>query len=162
MRNDRREILRKRLGKLQRHYAALDEYHGLITELEKRKDLYDPEVFQTLKGYERAVLDAYLKRHSSLQDYLGAKVFPLLLESAGIPTDRMSQVLAMVEREGIIESLQDWIELREIRNDLEHDYPGDLRAALSALKTCVSGFAKLEKYYRNTIGFLRGNGDPTL
>nr|VFK78696.1 MAG: hypothetical protein BECKSD772D_GA0070982_102217 [Candidatus Kentron sp. SD] len=68
----------------------------------------------------------------------------------------------MVEREGIIESLQDWIELREIRNDLEHDYPGDLRAALSALKTCVSGFAKLEKYYRNTIGFLRGNGDPTL
>nr|VFK42266.1 MAG: hypothetical protein BECKTC1821E_GA0114239_10185 [Candidatus Kentron sp. TC] len=159
---DKQEILRKRLDKLHRHYAAIEEYHGLITELERQKDIYDPDVFQSLDGYERAAFDAYLKRYSSLQDYLGAKVFPLLLEIAGIPADRMSRVLAMVEREGIIESLQDWIELREIRNDLEHDYPDDLRAALSALRICVSSFTKLEKYYRNTIEFPRENDASTL
>jgi len=86
---------------------------------------------------------------------MGAKVFPLLLESVGIPVSKMSEVLVIAEREQIIDSLQDWIELREIRNDLEHDYPDDLQTALSALHTCVLNFPKLEKYYQNTIGFSR-------
>jgi len=152
------EILQKRLEKLDRHYAALREYHGLITALEKQKNIYDPNVFGTLDGYERAVLDAYLKRYASLQDYMGARVFPLLLENVGIPTARMSEVLAQVEREGIIDSLQDWIELREIRNELEHDYPDGLEAALLALRTCVSSFFRLEKYHRNIHEFLQRNG----
>jgi len=156
------EILQKRLDKLGRHYCALREYHGLIIELEKRKDIYNPHVFLGASGHERAILDAYLKRYSSLQDYMGAKVFPLLLESAGIPVGKMSEVLAIVEREEIIDTLQDWIELREIRNDLEHDYPDDLPEALSALHTCVSSFAKLEKYYQNTIAFSQGSGLATF
>ncbi|VFN07778.1 MAG: hypothetical protein BECKG1743E_GA0114224_112981 [Candidatus Kentron sp. G] len=110
------EILHKRLDKLTRHYAALQEYHGLIIELEKQKDIYTSDVFRTLGGQERALFDAYLKRYSSLQDYMGAKVFPLLLESAGMAVGKMSEVLATVEREEIIDSLQEWIELREIRN----------------------------------------------
>nr|VFJ42897.1 MAG: hypothetical protein BECKDK2373C_GA0170839_100282 [Candidatus Kentron sp. DK] len=152
------EILQKRLEKLEHHYVALREYHGLITELKKQKDIYEPGVFGALSGYERAVLDAYLKRYASLQDYMGARVFPLLLESAGIAAGRMSEVLAQVEREGIIDSLQDWIELRESRNELEHDYPDGLEAALSALMTCVSSFSKLEKYHGNIHQFLQRNG----
>nr|VFJ72020.1 MAG: hypothetical protein BECKFW1821C_GA0114237_103026 [Candidatus Kentron sp. FW] len=152
------EILRKRLEKLGRHYAALGEYHGLIAASEEQKDIYDLQVFLAMDGRERALFDAYLKRYSSLQDYMGAKVFPLLLESAGIPAGKMSEVLAGVEREEIIDTLGDWIELRQIRNDLEHDYPDDPRAALSALRTCVASFARLERYYRNTLEFARKNG----
>nr|VFJ55984.1 MAG: hypothetical protein BECKFM1743C_GA0114222_101679 [Candidatus Kentron sp. FM]VFJ58286.1 MAG: hypothetical protein BECKFM1743A_GA0114220_102113 [Candidatus Kentron sp. FM]VFK11614.1 MAG: hypothetical protein BECKFM1743B_GA0114221_101984 [Candidatus Kentron sp. FM] len=156
------EILHKRLDNLARHYAALQEYHGLIIELERQKDIYTPAVFDTLGGRERALLDAYLKRYSSLQDYMGAKVFPLLLESVGIAAGKMSEVLATVEREGIIDSLQAWIELREIRNDLEHDYPDDLARALSTLHTCVSSFSRLERYYQNVIEFSRRYGITTI
>ena len=50
---------------------------------------------------KKAVLDAYLKRFSSLQYFLGAKIFSLLLDSAGISHHKMSEVSYMVEKEDI-------------------------------------------------------------
>ena len=35
----------------------------------------------------------------------------------------MSEVLYSIEKKEIIDSLENWIELREVRNELEHDYP---------------------------------------
>ena len=99
-----------------------------------KKNIYDKSVFKKLKIEEKAFLDAYLKRFSSLQDFMGAKIFSLLLEIAGISSDKMSEVLYFIEREEIIDSLENWIELREIRNNLEHDYPEELEEALSDLK----------------------------
>ncbi|GFO74378.1 antitoxin [Bathymodiolus platifrons methanotrophic gill symbiont] len=54
----------------------------------------------------------------------------------------MSEVLYQIEKEEIIDSLGSWIELREIRNDLEHDYPENLQEALQDLKFCVDNFFK--------------------
>jgi len=42
-------------------------------------------------------LDAYLKRFSSVQDFLGAKVFSLLLDISGIGDTKMSEVLFAIE-----------------------------------------------------------------
>ncbi|MDM8568585.1 hypothetical protein QUF50_03545 [Thiotrichales bacterium HSG1] len=46
-----------------------------------------------LKPETRAILDAYLKRFSSMQDFMGAKIFALLLEIAGINNNTMSEIL---------------------------------------------------------------------
>ena len=94
-----------------------------------------------------------MKRFSSLQDYLGAKVFPLLLEIAGIGSSRMSEILYEIERERIIDSLENWIELREVRNELEHDYPEELKEVLKDLKFCIDSFEKIESYYLNALRF---------
>jgi L-lactate utilization protein LutB len=67
----------------------------------------------------------------------------------------MSEVLYNAEREKIIDSLQNWIELREIRNELEHDYPDKLRKALEDLKFCVNSFDLLETYYSNSLDFAK-------
>jgi hypothetical protein len=150
---NKKEILKSRLEKIERHYSALRDYKLLIEELLKTKDIYDPFFFSKIKIEERAILDAYLKRFSSVQDFLGAKIFPLLLEVAGISGKKMSEVLYIIEKEEIIDSLDNWIELREVRNELEHDYPGEIEEALNNLKYCVNSFEKIEWYYKNSLEF---------
>ena len=144
-------ILAKRLNKLQKNFEVLREYKNFI---EKLGDIYTPFVFNSLKLEEKAILEAYLKRFAFLQDYLGAKVFKLLLENKGIVVNKMSEVLIEMEREGIID-LEKWIELRNIRNELEHDYPDELEVALEDLKYCVENFNELEKIIKKVFEFAK-------
>ena len=152
---NKKEILQKRFNKLEKHYIALKEYKLLIDGLMEESNLYDQFTFNTLQPEKRAILDAYLKRFASIQDFLGTKIFSLLLEIAGINNSKMSEVLANIEKENIIDSLENWIELREIRNELEHDYPEELQEALDDLKYCVDHFYKLESYYLNSLNFFQ-------
>ncbi len=153
--DDTKKILQKRFDKLEKHYIALKEYKHLIEALLLEKNIYDQFVFNTLKAEQRAILDAYLKRFNSVQDFLGAKIFVLLLEVAGIYSGKMSEVLGYIEKEEIIDSLDNWIELREVRNELEHDYPEELQEALEDLKFCVDSFEKIESYYLNSLTFAK-------
>lgn len=151
--NDTKLILEKRLEKLSKHYEALKDYKILIDKILLTKNIYEQFTFNTLKPEEKAILDAYLKRFSSIQDFLGAKIFSLLLDIAGINNSKMSEVLYYIEKEEIIDSLENWIELREVRNELEHDYPEELEEALMDLKFCIDSFEKLESYYFNSLKF---------
>jgi len=72
---DKKEILKKRFDKLKKHYIAIKEYKVLIDDLLKESNIYDQLTFNTLKPEKRAILDAYLKRFASIQDFLGAKIF---------------------------------------------------------------------------------------
>ena len=148
--NDTKLILEKRFEKLSKHYEALKDYKLLIDQILLNKNKF---IFNTLKPEEKAILDAYLKRFSSIQDFLGAKIFSLLLDVAGINSSKMSEVLYYIEKEEIIDSLENWIELREVRNELEHDYPEELEEALMDLKFCIDSFEKLESYYFNSLKF---------
>lgn len=150
-----KSILQKRFEKLQRHTRALEEYKELIDGLLIEKNIFDPWVFNTLQAQERAILDAYLKRFASIQDFLGAKIFPLLLEIAGIGSSKMSDVLIRIEKEEIIDSLESWIELREVRNELEHDYPEELKEALEELKYCVDRYETVQNYVQNANEFFK-------
>jgi hypothetical protein len=148
-------ILKRRLSKLERHYMALREYKKLIDDMNDKFDIYDMDIFQKLKPQQKAILDAYLKRFSSIQDFLGAKIFGLLLDIAGINYTKMSEVLYYIEKEEIIDSLENWILLREVRNDLEHDYPEDLDEALEDLRFCIDSFDRLESYYLKSLKFAK-------
>ena len=150
---NKKEILQKRFEKLEKHYIALKEYKSLIDDLSRESNIYDQFVFNTLKPEKRAILDAYLKRFASVQDFLDSKIFSLLLDVAGINNTKMSEVLSNIEKEEIIDSLENWIELREVRNELEHDYLEELQEALNDLKYCVDNFSKIESYYLNAVRF---------
>jgi len=155
-------ILLSRLNKLKRHFNALSDYYSLINTILAQKNIYDPNVFNELTIQEKAFLDAYLKRFSSVQDFLGAKVFPILLETAGIANYSMSETLSFIEKEGIIDSLSNWIELRQVRNELEHDYPEKINEALINLKFCIESFKSLESYYFKTLSFAQKYTHETL
>ncbi len=159
---EKKEILDNRLAKLRKHLAALSDYKGLIDKLAQDAEIYRPDVFEKLPPQSRALFDAYLKRFASLQDYLGARVFPLLMELSGIVAPRFTDVLIAVERERLVDDLQQWIELRDIRNALEHDYPECLEKALRDLQQCVDSFDRLSKYTQNTFAFAQERLGATI
>lgn len=81
------------------------------------------------------MLDAFVSRFGRLQDTLGNKLLPAVLRSALEKTGTQLDNLLRAEKLGWIESVQDWVELRELRNRLIHEYvesPEDLLAALLA------------------------------
>jgi len=143
------QIINKQLQKVKKHYEALKEYKEFI---DKAGFGFSIEEFKELDTTKKAVLDAYLKRFSSLQDYLGAKVFKSLLDMSGISYSKMSEVLTLIEKEEII-SLDKWIEFRNVRNDLEHDYPDELKDALSDLRYCFDSFDYMQDVVKKVFEF---------
>jgi hypothetical protein len=144
-------ILHKQLQKVQSHYQALKEYREFIKQIGFG---FTSDEFEHLNIQTKAVLEAYLKRFSSLQDYLGAKVFKTLLSVAGVSYTKMSEVVFLIEREEIID-FDSWIEFRNIRNELEHDYPDELQEALNDLKYCVDSFEEMERIVQRVIDFAK-------
>jgi len=144
-------IHQKQLQKVAKHYLALKEYKEFIDKMEFS---FSADDFASLDTSQKGVLEAYLKRFSSLQDYLGAKVFKTLFDMAGISYTKMSEVLTLIEKEEII-SLDKWIEFRNVRNALEHDYPDELEEALKDLKYCVDSFDYMQEVVLKVFEFAR-------
>ena len=105
------------------------------------------------KFLHHPVFEAYLKRFAPLQDYLGSKVFPLNLEAKGIGVGKMSQVLSLIEKEGLIE-LDSWLKIRQLRNTLEHEYPNELPDALKDLTAALEHSTTLLAIVQNIHTFL--------
>jgi hypothetical protein len=82
---------------------------------------------QDLEDTELAVLDQFSTRFSKLQDAMGAKLFPAVLEL----TKEQGELSALLdklyrlEKMGAISSLEHWLLLREMRNEFSDDYPDD-------------------------------------
>jgi len=160
--SDKYKILKKRFYKLEKHYGAFKEYKVLIDELLLKEDILTVEKFNFIAPKDRAIFDAYIKRFASIQDFLGAKIFPSLIEISGIGSVKMTEVLYHMEREEVIDSIGNWIELREIRNELEHDYPDELQEALDDLKFCINSFSLLESYCLNAKKFAQKVSDEIV
>ena len=84
------------------------------------------------------MLDAFVSRFGRLQDTLGNKVIPSLLREGLEPVGTLLDNLARAEALEWVPSMEQWIQGRELRNRLIHEYmdsPEDLFAALrGALK----------------------------
>ncbi len=92
------------------------------------------DAISALNDNELAVLDQFSTRFAKLQDAMGAKLFPAVLEltkeQGNYPAflDKLNRL----EKIGAIESADQWLVLREMRNEFSHDYPEDpaLQAAI--------------------------------
>jgi len=68
------------------------------------------------------IVDSLLFRFSKLQDFLGQKIFRIFLEYQGIGLSSFYDILKELEKEEILD-IDLWGSLREIRNELAHEYP---------------------------------------
>jgi len=80
-----------------------------------------------LSDEDLAVIDQLFSRFSRLQDAMGNKLFPALLALTKEPVVDLPFIdkLHLLERIHAIDAADGWLELREIRNSLTHDYPED-------------------------------------
>lgn len=85
------------------------------------------------------MLDAFVSRFGRLQDTLGDKLLPAMLRAGLEKTGAQLDNLLRAEKIGWIESIQVWIELRELRNRLVHEYMESADDLLDALQQALQG-----------------------
>ncbi len=86
---------------------------------------------QDIETAER--LDAFVARFGRLQDTIADKLIPeLLIRSLETPGTVIDNLIRM-EKLGLIDSVDDWIEARNLRNRLIHEYMRDQDEFLQAL-----------------------------
>jgi hypothetical protein len=85
-------------------------------------------------------LDAFVARFNRMQDTIGDKLIPELmrnlLETPGAALDNLNRM----EKLGLVRSVDDWVEARNLRNKLVHEYmhaPAEFAAALNRAKELV-------------------------
>lgn len=98
------------------------------------------DAIKALNDTELAVLDQFSTRFTKLQDAMGAKLFPAVLEltkeQGSYPAflDKLNRL----EKIGAIESADQWLILREMRNEFSHDYPDDPAIQVAILNKAYS------------------------
>ena len=82
----------------------------------------DKDKYIKLSDDEVEHIDQYLFRFAKLQDAIGKRFFKAILLSVEEDLDDMSfiDLLNRLEKLNILESTQQWLELRKNRNDLSH------------------------------------------
>lgn len=84
---------------------------------------------------ESALLSARVaSRFRRLQDTLADKFLPTLLDALAEPKASAIDSLDRAEKLGWLESTDDWLELRKLRNQMAHEYIEDLVILSNALK----------------------------
>lgn len=95
-------------------------------------------------------LDQIAYRFAKLQDTMGEKVMPLILELAQEPVPAnatFAEKLNRLERIGAIPSADEWKKFRVVRNALAHDYPDDPELRTSAINHFLEGALNLSSFY---------------
>ncbi len=96
------------------------------------------DVYEDLTAEQIRCVDQFVFRFSKLQDAMGAKIFRyvLALLDEDVDTLPMRDILNRMERYKLISSAEDWVYIRELRNEIAHDYPmmeSDLVATINEL-----------------------------
>ncbi len=102
------------------------------------------------------MLDAFALRYGRLQDTLGDKLLPQMLHASLEKIGTQLDNLLRAEKLGWIESVQTWIELRELRNRLIHEYIGSPDDLLAALLDALEGVKVLSEVQSRMASYIQG------
>ncbi|GAB6161572.1 hypothetical protein JCM12298_07310 [Desulfothermus naphthae] len=135
---------------LERFERATDE----IKSMGKLEDV-DIENFEIIK-----TIDTFIFRFMKLQDYMGYKLFKSFLIETGDYRDDMSfiDMLDKLEKLKIIDSAENWIKLRKLRNKLAHEYPDELEEILADIKEALKWSSYFKNVLLNMITYLKKRG----
>jgi hypothetical protein len=85
----------------------------------------DYKKYHNLDFDDLTYLDQLIFRFSKLQDSMGSRLFPSLLENLGEDTEGKPfiDILTKMEKLNLIDNHKMWLKLRETRNIVTHEYP---------------------------------------
>jgi phytoene dehydrogenase-like protein len=106
------------------------------------------------------VWDQFILRFTKLQDTLGTRFYPALLDHLQEPssTQTMIDKLNRLEQLGFLGSASDWSVLRAIRNQFAHDYPQDELLKAAYLNEAIASVALFRGAMERAHLFMAKNG----
>jgi len=105
-------------------------------------------VLANLPADKLAFLDMMTTRFGKLQDIIGLKIFPIILNLLEEDAVAFIDKLNKLEKLGYIEDANWWVELREIRNKIAHDYPDDHDLICSHISVVIVKAAELIEFWQ--------------
>ena len=124
MTNRRQEINER----LQREFDICDKHILRINEALEELSSTLPlttESYAQLSSEQIRCIDQFIFRFSKLQDAMGAKIFRYMLEylDEDVTSLPMRDILNRLEKYKFLPNANEWIYIRELRNEIAHDYP---------------------------------------
>lgn len=116
------------IERLQREFEICDKHILRVGEALRGLKVDFPitlEAYQSFDSEQIRCIDQFIFRFSKLQDAIGAKIFRYILEilEEDVTSLPMRDILNRLERFSIIPSADEWVYIRELRNEIAHDYP---------------------------------------
>lgn len=135
------------------------EYHKEMIEwdLQNLKKIFplSKNRFENMNLEEKSILDSLIFRFAKLQDTISQKLFKtiLLLLEEDVETLAFIDVLNKLEKLRIIEEVEQWKQLRKIRNLVVHEYNinrlllvDELNQFYESVNLLIDIYEKLKKY----------------
>jgi len=101
--------------------------------------------YSNMSKVDRCLLDQFAYRYTRLQDDVGARLMPAVLKALGEDIGHMSAIdrFARLEQLGWLPSADEWLTLRQIRNQFAHDYPDSLAERFERLQAAAQAAKQL-------------------
>jgi len=103
-------------------------------------------------------VEAFVGRFARLQDTVGDKLLPLLLRTLGEKTAAAVDNLNLAERLGFLHSVDDWMTMRNLRNQMVHEYIEDFAVLVNALQIRHSYVPNLVATANNMLAEIEQRG----
>lgn len=102
------------------------------------KDEFSIGKAKTLSADEELAeqLEAFTSRFCRLQDTIGDKLLPAWLDILNEKTKVSIDNFDKAEKIGVLSSVDRWLALRQLRNQMIHEYIEDLILLVDAIQTC--------------------------
>lgn len=147
------ERLHREFDICDRHIQRIEEaLHDLRVDLPMSVDCY-----AHLDAEQIRCMDQFIFRFSKLQDAIGAKIFRYVLEylDEDVSALPMRDILNRLERFHFIDNAEEWGYIRELRNEIAHDYPLLENDIVSVINELISKVFTLEDIYGRLKGVLK-------
>jgi hypothetical protein len=132
--NLKKQRIEKILKECDKHILRISE---AVSDIDKFMPL-NTSKYQNLTKSQVQALDQFLFRFSKLQDTIGEKLFKALLIflDEEVENKPFIDILNRLEKLEILESVEIWRDLRDIRNELAHNYED--RAIVNNYNSCIN------------------------
>ncbi len=128
----------------------IERIEAILPEIEKWLPLSNDD-FNDIEKVK--TLDSFIFRFIKIQDIMGRKLFPLVLRYLQEYDETMSllDILNKLEKLEIIDSTDKWIDYRNLRNSLTHEYPGNEDEIVRAIPLAIVSYKEMKLIYDKIV-----------
>jgi hypothetical protein len=148
---------------LKEHLKAANLHADRMMLAKDKLQLIIPLTFEKIDSLtveELGYLELYTGRFAKLQDILGNKIFPELLEASAHEISALTMIdrLNLLERLEVLKSFDEWMEMRKVRNEFAHEYPDQAEFLVNNLNKAFDMGKKLMECLDRSIAFAKRVG----
>jgi len=96
---------------------------------------------------ESSYLEVVHSRFGKMQDDIGSKIFPAILEAKDKQAETFIDKLNALEKLGYLDDATWWAKLRELRNEITHDYQDDYESLADHTNKLVISAQELLEFW---------------